>query len=34
MILLWLIVWVLEGTPRLVAWNIWLVTFIIALVLL
>lgn len=33
MIIPWLIVWAIYGFPKLFAWNIWLITFIIALVL-
>lgn len=33
MILVWLIVWLICGMPHLALWNVWLVTFIIALLL-
>lgn len=29
MLLIWLIVWLLAGTPALHEWNAWLVTLII-----
>ena len=34
MIIPWLIVWFLEGSPALHYWNVWAVTLVIALILL
>ena len=36
MILVWLLVWAIENTPKVVfspSWNVWAVTLVIAIVL-